>query len=264
MKEEIYNLLESDLLEKYLLGTTSDEETPRVEHFIDTSLEVRKAYIELQENLEQYSRSYATKAPEGLKEEILAQIQEPRAKSTVINWLSIAASAAAIFLGFTAWYYWDANNSLVNQQNEMMAEIDGLKSNLLQNDAQFAEMQSELEKLRNPETKKYVLRGNQNARNLKTVAYINPVEKLSLINIIDLPKLPEDKVFQMWADVDGKMVSLGILEKADNKLMSVPYKENASSYNITIEPKGGNDHATVENLVANIDFNIQEAIKIKQ
>ncbi len=261
MKEELRTFLESDLLEKYLLGNTSEVENMKVEAYLEKYPEANKMYVELQENFEQYSRSYAAKAPEGVKQHVLDTIRSEKPKTAAINWFSVAASVAAVFFAFSTFYLWNNNKLLKTDNTNVLAEIDVLRTNLMESDARFAEVKAELEKLRNPDTKKYVMRGNRRAKKLKTVAYINAAEKLSLINVIDLPTLPEDKVFQMWADVDGKMVSLGILEKADNKLMSIPYKENASSYNITIEPKGGNDHATVENLVANIDLPSKQPLK---
>ena len=56
----------------------------------------------------------------------------------------------------------------------------------------------------------------------------------------------------MWANLQDKMVSLGILDVNDRKLQSVPYIENALSLSITIEPKGGNDYGSLENTVAQI------------
>ncbi len=127
-----------------------------------------------------------------------------------------------------------------------------MKLTIEQSNAQMALLEDELDMLNNPNTRKYVLNGNEKARKLQTVAYINTKEKLSLINVLDLPDIPEEKCFQMWANVDGEMVSLGVLEIANNKLLSVPYKANAIGYNITIEPKGGNKKPTIENTVANV------------
>ena len=47
MKEKIRIFLETDLLEKYLLGTTSQEEAFQVERYIAMYPEVRNTYIEL-------------------------------------------------------------------------------------------------------------------------------------------------------------------------------------------------------------------------
>ena len=59
----------------------------------------------------------------------------------------------------------------------------------------------------------------------------------------------------MWAEVNGEMVNLGVIRNVQDKdkLRALPYAENAVSY-ITIEPKGGNDTPTVQNIVANISY----------
>ena len=69
MKEKIRIFLDTDLLEKYLLGTTTKEESLQVERYIAMYPEVRKTYDEFQENLEDFAKLYAIKTPEGLKEQ---------------------------------------------------------------------------------------------------------------------------------------------------------------------------------------------------
>ncbi|MFT6931246.1 MAG: anti-sigma-K factor RskA, partial [Sediminicola sp.] len=92
-------------------------------------------------------------------------------------------------------------------------------------------------------------------KDLKAIAYINPVKKLSFINVRNLPLLPEDKCFQMWAEVNGEMVNLGVIKEITDKdkMLALPYADNAIGY-ITIEQKGGNMAPTVENIVANITY----------
>jgi len=85
------------------------------------------------------------------------------------------------------------------------------------------------------------------------VAYVNPVKKLSYLNVSNLPNLPKNQCYQMWAEVNGEMLNLGIIKEADQKLLALPYSDNAVGY-ITIEPEGGNDSPTVENIVANIAY----------
>ena len=125
-----------------------------------------------------------------------------------------------------------------------------------------ADMKQQLEDVRNqfivlnnPQTRKYLVNGNQKARELKAIAYVNPVKKLSFINVRNLPELPEDKCYQMWAEVNGEMVNLGILKDIQDKdkLFALPYGEEAISY-ITIEPKGGNTSPSVQNIVANLKY----------
>ena len=74
MKDKIRKFLESDLLEKYLLGTTSSTESAQVERYIAMYPEVRDTYRELEENLEAFARLYARKTPEGVRERIIRSI----------------------------------------------------------------------------------------------------------------------------------------------------------------------------------------------
>ena len=59
----------------------------------------------------------------------------------------------------------------------------------------------------------------------------------------------------MWAEVNGELVSLGIINEFDNaeQLLALPYADNAVSY-ITIEPKGGKLTPSVDKIVANIKY----------
>lgn len=120
---------------------------------------------------------------------------------------------------------------------------------------QLADMRNQFIVLNNPSTKKYTVKGEREAKELKAIAYINPVKKLSYINVSNVPELPEDKCFQMWAEVNGELVNLGVIKNFDekDKLLALPYADNAVSY-ITIEPKGGNNTPSVDNIVANIKY----------
>jgi hypothetical protein len=120
---------------------------------------------------------------------------------------------------------------------------------------ELADVRNQFIVLNNPQTRKFNVKGNNSAKELKAVAYINPVKKLSYINVKKLPNLPENQSFQMWAEVNGEMINLGIIDETagKEKLLALPYGDKAVSY-ITIEPKGGNNTPTVENIVAKIDY----------
>ena len=86
------------------------------------------------------------------------------------------------------------------------------------------------------------------------MAYINPKEKTSMIDVVSLPQLPDEKCYQIWAELQGKMVSLVILSETDRQLRAIPYTEDALGLNITIEQKGGNTVASLNNSVAAIQL----------
>ncbi|UGU14957.1 anti-sigma factor [Sinomicrobium kalidii] len=250
MNNDTKTILESDLLESYLIGSTSPEEDYRVEECIAKYPEVKQKYMELQEDLENYTRSFSRPAPDRVKKNVMKTIRKEKKRRTP-RYYNAVAVIAAIFCTSTILLLYQ-NKVLLHKNGLVNEEIAALKSDILNTNSKLDDVKNQFLILNNPKTQKYVLKGNRRAKNLKTVAYIDPVEKLSMINIVSLPELPEEQVFQMWAEIDGEMISLGVLENAQNKLLSIPFKEDAKSYNITIEPKGGNINATEENMVASI------------
>ncbi|MEP2056230.1 anti-sigma factor [Maribacter litoralis] len=252
MKDKIKIFLDSDLLEKYLLGTTTELESLQVERYIAMYPEVRKTYEELQENLEIFAKLHAIEAPQGLKDKINARIKAERKGRKRFYSYAIAASITAIlFIGIST-FFWNQNQSLQEENSVVSNKIKLLEENMKE---QLEDVRNQFIVLNNPQTKKYNVKGNQKAKELKAVAYINPVKKLSYINVSKLPNIPESQCFQMWAEVNGKMINLGIIEEAGDqqKLLALPYAENAVGY-ITIEQKGGNHAPNVENIVANIAY----------
>lgn len=252
MKDKIKIFLESDLLEKYLLGATSREEASRVERYIVMYPEVRKQYEELQDNLESYAKMYALPSPEGLKSRILRSIRKQDRGQMKIRRYAIAASVAAFLFAGSSYFFWNQNMSLQDENIIVNNRIQNLEADMRQ---QLEDVRNQFIVLNNPQTKKYYVNGNEKARELKAVAYVNPVKKLSYINVRNLPNLPDDQCYQVWAEVNGEMVNLGIIKQIEDrdKLLALPYGENAISY-ITIEPDGGNVSPTVQNIVANISY----------
>lgn len=252
MKEKIHHFLESDLLEKYLLGETTTLETTQVERYIAMYPEVRKAYDELQDNLEAYVKLHAIKAPEGLKETILHQVKKQSSSNFKFYKMAIAASLIAMIFGGATFFFYNQNQDLIEKNTIVNNKIKDLEMDMR---VQLEDLRNQYIVLNNPNTKRLDVRGNRKAKELKALAYINPVKKLSYINVSHLPQLPEDQCFQMWAEVNGKMVNLGVIKQFDDKeqLLALPYADQAVGY-ITIEPRGGNAAPTVENIVANINY----------
>lgn len=261
MNEKITTFLSSDLLEKYLLGETTSAETEMVETYISRYPEVQNAYNTLQFNLEIVAKNNAIEAPKSILNNILDELDEaPVIKMTATrkykSWykFSVAASIAALIFAGTSYLFYSQNQKLSNENQVVVDEIFDLRSDIENNNKLLDNVMRQLLKLNNPETEKYIIKGNERAKDLKTVAYINSKEKTSMIDVVSLPQLPDEQCYQIWAELQGKMVSLGILNEANRKLINLPYAENALALNITIEPKGGNKIASSENTVAEISL----------
>ncbi|NCO64804.1 MAG: RNA polymerase subunit sigma-70 [Flavobacteriaceae bacterium CG_4_10_14_3_um_filter_33_47] len=261
MNEKIITFLNSGLLEKYLLGVTSSEETEQVETYISRHPEVENAYTTLQFNLEVVAKTNAVEAPKGVLKSILDELDDkpvvplnPVKKYKKWHQFSIAASIVALIFAGQSFYLHSKNEKLSEENQVVVDEIFDLRSDIDMNNKKLDDIMRQFKQLNNPETYKYIIQGNYRAKNLKTVAYINPKEKTSMIDVVSLPQLPEEQCYQIWAELQGKMVSLGILSETDRQLRAIPYTEDALGLNITIEPKGGNTIASLENSVAEIQL----------
>ncbi len=252
MKDKIKDFLETDLLENYLLGTTTELEKQKVERYIAMHPEVRKTYNKLQENLEEFAKSYALKTPEGLKDKIITTIKAQNKTKKKFMSYAIAASFVAFLFAVATYFFYNENKNLQEENSVVTNQIKLLEADMKE---RLEDVRNQFIVLNNPQTKKFKVRGNNKGKDLKAVAYVNPVKKLSYINLQNLPNLAEGECLQMWAEVNGEMINLGIIKDAGNKdnLLALPYGENAVGY-ITIEPEGGNETPTVDNIVANISY----------
>ncbi|WP_178987556.1 anti-sigma factor [Winogradskyella schleiferi] len=247
MENKLQIFLKSNLLNKYLVGDTSLEETKEVEHFISKYPEVAQAYEKLQENLEIVTKAGAVDVPNHILNDILEALEDTNDTKVIqlvqkrkTSWFSIAASAAAVLFAATSFMLYQKNVELNNENNVVVEEIFDLRSDIENNNSKLDELSKELLKLNNPDAKKYVFNGNERAKDLKTVAYINPVEKTSMIDVITLPQLPKEQQYQIWAELQDRMVNLGILDESDRKLKQIPYMEDALALSIKIGTKGDN------------------------
>lgn len=247
METKLHTFLNSNLLNAYLVGEVSFEESKEVEYFISNYPEAASAYEKLQDNLELIAKAGAVDVPKNILSDILKSLDEKNDAKVIqlvqerkTPWYSIAASAAAVLFAATSFMLYQKNQNLSDENAVVIEEIYDLRSDIDKNNSKLDDLSRELMKLNNPNAKKYVINGNERAKNLQTVAYINAVEKTSMIDVITLPQLPKEQHYQIWAELQDRMVNLGILDEADRKLKQIPYMEDALALSIKIGTKGDN------------------------
>ena len=241
-------LFEEGFLEKYLLDELAAEEKQQVAKAIASDQEVRDAYEQLEADFEKMAFENAIAPSPLIKEQLLLGIDEKTQKTTPRTWLLAAASLATLFLLSSFWMY---NNWKEAQKgfNELQEQTTVLQDRLNALEENYLLTNQRLKTINGPQTIPLILHGNELVPNARAVAYVNHENKMVVVNAQGLPKLPEDKTYQMWSDVEGEMINMGLLQ-TEEELITLNYIEKAESLNITIEPAGGNDHPTVEKLIA--------------
>jgi len=250
-------ILNSGILEQYVLGELNMSERQRIESAISQFPELRSALEEIEISFEKLALENAITAPSSVKAHLLENIQQADAKTPVVensfiknNYLNIAASAAAILCVACIYLYTQLNSSssaleMADKQNEeLKGDFEDLNEQLVETNKWFSTVND-------PDTEKYVLKGNALSPTAVVIGYVNNIKRTVWVNTEQLPQLDDEHDYQMWADVDGAMVDMGVIGKSGN-MIALDYKNNATSLNVTIEPAGGNDHPTVSQLVTTI------------
>ena len=249
--------IEPALLEQYILGITTEEESRAIEVYLAQNPAIAKEIRESQNALEDFAMEYAMKPPKKLKGKVLSSIQSTsQAEPTVspkinINWLTGIAEIFALGFGLMTFLLYQQQSNLVNQIGALENKVNQLENNNTQLVSQKEQINQQFAVLKDVNTSHVHLKGSNLSPKALIVVYWNEIDKNAYLNVVDLPEIPADKSLQLWADVEGEMINMGVLETGKDELLKVPYIPNAESLNITLEPKGGSKTPNVAQLYAN-------------
>ena len=249
-------LLESGMLEQYVLGELNPKIHKQIENLLTSDAELKTYYDALEKDFETIGIENAITPPAHIKSKVMDYAKNSKPKVIHLNntnyklYMAISASIATVFIVSSFWMY--TQLSTMKQQIQT-AETNNttLKTNIETLNKELKDTYSLYETIVNPDTKQYILNNDNLSPKAKVISYVNHNTKSVVINTERLPDLDDKHDYQMWADVEGEMISMGVISKSKN-LLAMHYIDHAESLNITIEPAGGNNHATVANLVTNV------------
>jgi anti-sigma-K factor RskA len=251
--------LDSGLLEQYALNLCTSEESKEVESMLARSEEVRRHYEDIQRNLEQLAKVKAVKPPEHLRDEILNFINQDEDQGKVYQmggnkaepldrhsnmWAIAAGLALLVSLGFLFQQY--------QSTQQLRAQLESIEAARKTDSERLTALQNEMAFLQDLETRPLVLSTQSEEGAFKLTAYWNESEGQVLLDTKGVPPAPKGKCYQLWADVDGEMMSVAVLTSEGQVLTSATYYPEATSLNITMEDAPGSDHATVTALVVSV------------
>lgn len=243
-------ILEEGLLEKYLLHELTVREQHAIEKVLQEDMDLKSRFEQLEADFEQMAFENAITPNSRVKESLRSRIRSENTKQNN-NWpVFAAAGLAVLFLSTSFWLFmnWqDAQKDLEairNQTTDLQERMDLLE-------AKAASTETQLNLINDVHTIPFLLRGNAKLPNAQAVVFVNHADKLVMVNPKGLPELSGGQTYQMWSDVDGEMINMGLLSP-NEELLAMEYINNAESLNITIEPAGGSEHPTVENLISNV------------
>ncbi|MFK7780901.1 anti-sigma factor domain-containing protein [Psychroserpens sp.] len=245
------------ILERYVLGELNESEQKQLEQSLNAYPELQSELSLIEESLEKLALENAIEPSAHVKNLVFEKISRTNTKivplqssSNFKSLLGIAATITGLLLVGSAYIFSQWNDTqdqlkLVEEQNAV------LNNKLDQITEDFNTTNTLYTSINDPNTEKYILNGNSSMPEAKLISYVNHVDKSVIVNTSYLPEIDAEHDYQMWADVEGEMIDMGVIDK-DQVMLAMNYIENSESLNITIEPAGGNNHPTVSRLITNV------------
>ncbi|HQU60061.1 MAG: anti-sigma factor [Phaeodactylibacter sp.] len=236
--------LKKGLLEQYVLGLADEEEALEVERYARAYPEIQKEIDSLRVAMDEYAGQYIQLPPEELK---ARAAQSSPSLSLLPRWTAVAGIALLIFLSYLALSLY--NGKVVADQHYQMLslEFEALKEDCARREA----VQQIYAFMADAGTQPVILNGSGPAPEAFAIVFWNKKQQLAYLNPAGLPAPPPGKTYQIWADVEGKMINMGLIDRRRSEFQSVRFIEGAESINITLEPEGGSKEPTVSLLCAN-------------
>ncbi|MEM9821505.1 MAG: anti-sigma factor [Bacteroidota bacterium] len=268
---DIKTYISSGVLEQYILGLCSPEETQQVEEYAAKYPEVSEKIKKLQCCMEHYAELHAIPPPPRLKGKILSKIDDiaecqglsvefkkgvqeqimPSAPpSTPFDWSRIWTGIAALMilsLSALSYSFYQKQNAANAELKRISSEINSIKFDYKELRDQSDQLQARYAVLKDVGTKHVHMTGSKIAPQALAVIYYNPDHKKTYLNVINLPQAPHGHQYQLWADVDGKHHNMGAVKVSneEEQLHNLPFMENSKGFAITLEEVGKNIQPTV-------------------
>ena len=236
----------------------SPAEKAQVEGYLIAYPQLRDDLREIERSLEFLARSTSRPAPPGLKDKILNEISNvtPRkTKGPSSNGISLLATrtilALLLTLGIllTAFFYWQKSKQVTHLEHILIAQRDSCQ----QNQQQLTTQLQLLQQLTFPDNKILPFQATPGFASTDLYLHHNAASKRNFIQVRELPAITANQSYQLWSlKPDLAPIPLDVFEMPENGLLEVRYEEGTQTYAITIEPKGGRNTPTLENLIGTV------------
>lgn len=247
---EINEIISSGLLELYVMGETTAEETLLVQTMAANHKEVASELSAIEIAMESYAQAHAIKPSTSVKENIFAKINietsdaiEPQVKVVSMNtakvispvWKNAAVAAAVLFIGSSIF-----TGIMYNKYNTVSKDLANVQQQLSQAKQENDDMAYNMKVVQNKNTDYVKLAGLPAAPDaVAKVYWIKNTDEV-YIDPSNLPTAPDGKQYQLWAIVDGKPVDAGMIDKKKTTIQKMKSFGRAEAFAVTLETTGGN------------------------
>jgi anti-sigma-K factor RskA len=249
---ELNEMISSGLLELYVLGQTSAEETLLVQSMAAKHPQIVDEIVAIEIAMEGYAQAHAIPPSTHVKEKLFAQLNNTLSssanetkivsltdtpkKSSMGYWKMAAAAAVLLFVGSTIF-----NTIIYTKYNTVSNDLANVQQQLKQANSDNEEMAYNLKVVQNKNTNIVKLAGLPAAPDAVAKIFWIKDTKEVYVDPSNLPSAPEGKQYQLWAIVDGKPVDAGMIDsKKKTSIQKMKSFGKAEAFAVTLETTGGN------------------------
>ena len=249
------------LITGYVLSDLTPEEAALVKQYLETYPELACEVESLQATLALFPLSLPKAKPsEGLRSQILEAAQKDlsstvKTQQTPVSpspslplspfspkpWLKIAGLAAVGLIASLGFFNYRLNQKLATAETDLSNYR--LQTELSQTQQELSLYQEALSVLKQPNNRLLALKSITPDISSSGSLVIAPNSEAAILTLKKLPNLSEDKVYRLWAFVDGKKVKCAKFnpDSQGKVLQKIPLQKWGSTTEVfvTIEPKDG-------------------------
>lgn len=258
-------LIDSGLLEAYVIGQTDAQESALVERMRTSDDTVRAELERIERSLEDFARKTAVAPPATARAHVMDRISgavitnapivrelpAARRASTTLRWLAAASVVALLVSATSNFLLLRELRSARSELARLGSEHEVLAQELQVQRTSFQRSQDQLAVVMDPRTDLVPLNGTANATGAKARVYWDHSANRVFLDVLNLPEPPAGKQYQLWALVDGTPVDAGVFDmSADAQgLQRMKDITRAQAFAVTLEKAGGSPTPDLEALV---------------
>ena len=243
-------ILESGLIEMYIIGDISPNEVQIVEDALEKYPELRQYKYEREKTLEFYSKIHAIEPPTGTlntilhnlaKSSVSQKIPEPYVKRGG-GWSSILLGVTLLGLAAGGWF--------VYQQSDELSRMEMQLQKCNQEQASLQENMKVFALLNDRDSKVVPIESTEKFAQTEIVLYDNQVLQKAFIKIQNLPQISSNESFQLWSlKGTDNPIPLDVFDSQSHALLEIQHVGGSNAYAITVEKKGGAQTPNLDKLV---------------
>ncbi len=249
--KELHKIIESGILESYVLGDVSPEDEAYVLRLSNEYPEIKAEIERIERTLESVYQANAVAVPPHVKATIMDQtigqsggIDNPSASSPQKPWAWIITAIVLGVCAIMSLIYM----SVMQAGNEQRIQLLTEEMATVRSDCN--EQGEVLALVTSPNSLKIQLQGTELDESAGALVFYNDESGKAIFFGQGLPDKVDELSFQLWAIIDGVPVDLGLVEQDDSgKIISISLSGEVQAFAITIEPQGGSEEPTLSQML---------------